>query len=290
MSGRLLDRAEAAERLHVSELTVRRLTAAGDLTRYGSVCAHRGSTEDSVERSIAERRITRTTEGAMRHDRYDRERPRLAERLEAARQAETAPRERVAEIEAALRAAEERRDWPAVSRLEGELQPAREALGFASAVADALESQAAAIERDRREREAARVKAQQVAEAQSVIGQALVDERTAHGQIRGHIDAMYGHLEAAREAFRQAQEAEGAVADAQRRAIAARVTAGELAAPMRAPGANAASRATGARCGGARAREVGRPGSAARPAPGHHDLAAAGRVPADSPGRRRSGR
>jgi hypothetical protein len=57
------------------------------------------------------------------------EAPSLAERLESARQAEAAPRARVAEFQAALQAAEERRDWPEATRLGAELQPAREALG-----------------------------------------------------------------------------------------------------------------------------------------------------------------
>jgi excisionase family DNA binding protein len=63
MSGRLLDRAEAAERLHVSEMTVRRLGKAGHLDeiRVGERAVR--ITEDSVERHIAARRVTRTTEG-----------------------------------------------------------------------------------------------------------------------------------------------------------------------------------------------------------------------------------
>lgn len=63
MSGRLLDRGEAAERLHVSEMTVRRLGKAGHLTevRVGERAIR--IEEDSVERHIAERRVTREHRG-----------------------------------------------------------------------------------------------------------------------------------------------------------------------------------------------------------------------------------
>jgi excisionase family DNA binding protein len=58
MSGRLLDRGEAAARLHVSEMTVRRLGKAGHLieVRVGERAIR--IDEDSVERHIEARRIT----------------------------------------------------------------------------------------------------------------------------------------------------------------------------------------------------------------------------------------
>lgn len=43
MDGRLLDRIEAAERLHVSEMTVRRLGKAGHLTEVREGCAQSAS-------------------------------------------------------------------------------------------------------------------------------------------------------------------------------------------------------------------------------------------------------
>ncbi len=59
MAGKLLQRGEAAERLHVSQMTVRRLALAGHLdeVRVGQRAIR--VTEDSVERHIATRRITR---------------------------------------------------------------------------------------------------------------------------------------------------------------------------------------------------------------------------------------
>lgn len=64
MAGALLDRAEAAERLHVSEMTVRRLGRAGDLDeiRVGKRAVR--VTEESIDRHIASRRITHQAEGA----------------------------------------------------------------------------------------------------------------------------------------------------------------------------------------------------------------------------------
>ncbi len=63
MDGRLLDRIEAAERLHVSEMTVRRLGKAGHLTEVRVGVRAIRITEESVEAHIAARRVTRTTEG-----------------------------------------------------------------------------------------------------------------------------------------------------------------------------------------------------------------------------------
>jgi excisionase family DNA binding protein len=58
-AGRLLDRSETAERLHVSKMTVRRLGAAGRIEeiRVGERAVR--ITEQSVERYIAGRRINR---------------------------------------------------------------------------------------------------------------------------------------------------------------------------------------------------------------------------------------
>lgn len=64
MGGRLLRRGEAAELLHVSQMTVRRLAMAGHLTevRVGERAIR--VTEDSIERHIAARRVTRGGEGS----------------------------------------------------------------------------------------------------------------------------------------------------------------------------------------------------------------------------------
>lgn len=62
MSGRLLDRGEAAERLHVSEKTVRRLGRAGHLEEIRVSERAVRITEDSLERHLAERRIRHGSE------------------------------------------------------------------------------------------------------------------------------------------------------------------------------------------------------------------------------------
>ena len=55
--GRLLDRAETAEWLHVSRMTVRRLGAAGMLEEIRVGARAIRITERSVERHLAERRV-----------------------------------------------------------------------------------------------------------------------------------------------------------------------------------------------------------------------------------------
>jgi excisionase family DNA binding protein len=63
MSGRLLDRGEAADRLHVSEMTVRRLGRAGHLEEIRVSKRAVRITEASVEAHIAGGRIERDHEG-----------------------------------------------------------------------------------------------------------------------------------------------------------------------------------------------------------------------------------
>jgi predicted site-specific integrase-resolvase len=59
ITGRLLDRAEVAERLHVSEKTVRRLGAAGRLDEIRVSDRAVRVTEVSLERHLADRRVHR---------------------------------------------------------------------------------------------------------------------------------------------------------------------------------------------------------------------------------------
>jgi excisionase family DNA binding protein len=64
VTGRLLTRGEAAERLHVSQMTVRRLAMSGRLAevRVGERAIR--VTEASVEAHIAARRISRDSKGS----------------------------------------------------------------------------------------------------------------------------------------------------------------------------------------------------------------------------------
>ena len=59
MGGKLLRRGEVAGRLHVSQMTVRRLAMAGHLTEIRVSQRAIRVTEDSVERHIADRRVSR---------------------------------------------------------------------------------------------------------------------------------------------------------------------------------------------------------------------------------------
>jgi hypothetical protein len=148
--------------------------------------------------------------------------PSLAERLERARQAEVAPRQHVAEIEAALKAAEERRDWAEVLRLENELQPAREAGGFAAAVTGALAGQVAVIDAERRDREAARAKVQQRDEAQRVVDNAMEAEKQTLAGIEAALAEMNEHLEAAHRAYQAALSWQAKAGQERQRAANAR--------------------------------------------------------------------
>jgi excisionase family DNA binding protein len=59
MISKLLDRGETADRLHVSVMTVRRLGAAGDLEEIRVGKRGIRIPEESVERYLAARRVTR---------------------------------------------------------------------------------------------------------------------------------------------------------------------------------------------------------------------------------------
>lgn len=89
----------------------------------------------------------------------------LSERLAEARKAETEPRERVAHLEAALKAAVGAHDFGEAERLQAELVPAREELAIASATARVLAESVAAIEAERQAERDAIARARQVDDA-----------------------------------------------------------------------------------------------------------------------------
>ena len=60
--GRLLNRTEAAERMHVSKMTVRRLGAAGHLEEIRVGARAIRITEESVDRHLADRRVHRSAQ------------------------------------------------------------------------------------------------------------------------------------------------------------------------------------------------------------------------------------
>jgi hypothetical protein len=151
----------------------------------------------------------------------------LAERLDAARKAEAAPQQRAAELEAAVTAAIERRDFAEAARLEPEVQAAREAAALAAAATRALAEGAAAVGADRERRQSARDKAERQVAAQQVIAEALTAEQVATTLIAQHLDVMWRRLTEAKAAFGEALEAEMAAGRAYRQVLAGRVAAGE---------------------------------------------------------------
>lgn len=154
--------------------------------------------------------------------------PSLAGRLQAARAAEAAPRQRAAEIETALRAAIERHDWAEAGRIEGELRPAKEAAAFAAAVTSALAEQLAFVDAEVTARDAGRLEAQQRAAAETALAGALDAEKRGLAQADAALSVMRGHLEAAQREYRAALDAEGATWQARSSVIAARRQLGEF--------------------------------------------------------------
>jgi excisionase family DNA binding protein len=75
---RLLDRTETADRLHVSVMTVRRLGAAGDIEEIRVGTRSIRISEESVERYLTGRRVTRDSPSRA-HDREGKERWPLPE-------------------------------------------------------------------------------------------------------------------------------------------------------------------------------------------------------------------
>jgi len=165
----------------------------------------------------------------------------LDDRIAEAREAEASQRQAAGKLSARYTAAVAAADHREASRLKPLLDEAQEQMLIAEGAVAALLSVQQQLAQQQAEKTRADDLAQQRARAQQILGDAIAAERLAHSQVADHITRMYACLRAARDEFGQAQDAERAVAAAQRQAIAARVTAGELAAPTRPPGANTAS-------------------------------------------------
>lgn len=147
--------------------------------------------------------------------------PTLAERLERAREAEVGPRERLAALEAAYRAAVDAHDHGEAARLERELQPAKEQAGFASALVRALSDQVAALDAERQARQDELTRARQMDEARAEHARCLQAVREhqeasvrTRAQIPAAIKAIQQILADARAADQQAQAAHDSGCDA----------------------------------------------------------------------------
>jgi hypothetical protein len=147
--------------------------------------------------------------------------PTLAERLEKARQAEVAPRQRLAELEAAYKAAEEAHDHDEAARLERELQPAKEQAAFATALVRALSDQVAALDAERQSRQEAATRARRMDEARAERDRCLQafteaqEESGRHRAALGHaLDEVRRLIAAALAADGKAQAAADSASDA----------------------------------------------------------------------------
>jgi hypothetical protein len=166
----------------------------------------------------------------------------LADRLAAAQAAMEAPRQRVSELEAALAAAEEAKDYAAAARIQEELPAPREALALAEAEVRIIgEAQAAvnAVADAERQRIA---KAREREEAERALALARDAEQRAAGQENAAESVFWGHLAAARGAFQRMGAAGADRTAAMQQQVQIRVLLGEVPAPgPRVPWAGRAS-------------------------------------------------
>lgn len=147
-----------------------------------------------------------------------------AERLAQAQRAEVRPRNRVAELEAALQAAIEAKDYLAADKAQNELGPAREALAIAEGTTKGLAEGLAATEAARAAEQRTIAEAQRADEARRVIGDAIEAEARAIDGIEEALAAMQAALGAAQDAYRRETKAGGE----RQRVIDARIVLGEL--------------------------------------------------------------
>lgn len=156
--------------------------------------------------------------------------PRLAERLAGAENDEAVARQAEVKLSARYMAAVAASDHQQAAHLRPQLDSARDDLLLAEAHTAALRSTIETAGRRQAEKAREEDLAQQRAQAQDVIGEAMAAERQADSQGREHLDRMYACLQAAQREFRLAQAAEDAIGNARRQVAEQRVLTGELAA------------------------------------------------------------
>jgi len=151
----------------------------------------------------------------------------LADRLTAARLAAEEPRRHLAEIQGALKAAENSKDYGEAQRLAADLPAAREAALVADATVRALADAEASLSAQAAAEQRAATLAGQQAQAQQILGDAITAEQAAFGEIDEHLSQFRAFLSAAQQAFRAAEGSELAVLAARQRMAEARMLAGE---------------------------------------------------------------
>jgi hypothetical protein len=174
--------------------------------------------------------------------------PSLADRLTEARRAETAPRNRLAKLQAAFDAALREHRLDEAHQLQGQLPAAREALAIAEGTTRGLAEWKDTIDRQHASEQAALAEARRHEEAHRILNASVVAEQAAKDGVEKDLAEMRAALDAARHAYERAVAGEGSVRFAQTQGLSARATLGQYGAavgPPRAPGWNRASALAG---------------------------------------------
>jgi hypothetical protein len=151
----------------------------------------------------------------------------LAERRTEAEAAAAGPRQRVADLEAALAAALEAADFETAAEVQRQLEPAREELALALVDVRVITESQAALEQERQAARRAVQEAEFRARAQDMLDAANEADLQAREATQAALGLMRSNLLAARAAFDEARRAEAGVVTAQRQAIEARRALGE---------------------------------------------------------------
>ena len=151
----------------------------------------------------------------------------LAGRLAAAQREEAGPRKQVMALQAAYDSAAAA-DHAEAGRIEPLLAGAHQELLIAEATVTALRTAQETISREEAAKASAAQKTERVAQAQEVIGDAIAAENRALDQIQKSLAQFWACIGAAQDAFREAQAWEDKAGHERRRAIDARVMAGEM--------------------------------------------------------------
>jgi hypothetical protein len=154
--------------------------------------------------------------------------PSLAGRVAEAQRAEVRPRNRVAELEAALQAAIDAKDYLAADRAQADLQPAREALAIAQGTTRGLAEGLAAAEAQRAADQRAVAEIRRREEAQRAIADAYEAEKRALDGIEEALAQLPAAVGAAQDAYRAALDWETRAGQARVRIRDARVVLGEI--------------------------------------------------------------
>jgi hypothetical protein len=152
----------------------------------------------------------------------------LADRLAEAERAEAAARKQWTDLQALYDAAVADSDHGEAGRLKPMLDGARQELLVGEATVTGLRTALETISNEQTARAQAAELAQRRADAQRVIGEAIVAERNGVEQISECLAQFWELIRAAQDEFRRAQEWEIKVGRERRRVMETRILTGEL--------------------------------------------------------------